>query len=69
MRRIAFDRDAKMLSAPHARRLLQSAGFEIVGADFLFFFPRALKALRPIEAALTQVPAGAQYLILCRKRA
>jgi SAM-dependent methyltransferase len=69
MRRIAFDRDAKMLSAPEARRLLHKAGFEIVGTDFLFLFPRALAALRPLEGALTQVPAGAQYMVLCRTRA
>jgi len=68
MRRIPFDRDAKMLSAPEARRLLHTAGFEIAGTDFLFFFPRALAALRPLERALTQLPAGAQYMVLCRKR-
>jgi SAM-dependent methyltransferase len=69
MRRIPFDRDAKPLSAPQARRLLGAAGFEIVETDFLFLFPRALAALRPLEAKLARVPAGAQYLVLCRKRA
>jgi SAM-dependent methyltransferase len=69
MRRIAFDRDARMLSAPHARTLLRAAGFEIVSTDFLFFFPRAFGALRPLEAALSRVPAGGQYMVLCRKRA
>jgi len=68
MRRIPFDRDAKMLSAPHARRLLEGAGFEIISTDFLFVFPRALAALRPLEPALTRVPAGAQYMVLCRRR-
>ena len=67
MRRIPFDRDAKMLSAPHARRLLEGAGFEIISTDFLFVFPRALAALRPLESALTRVPAGAQYMVLCRR--
>lgn len=69
MRRIPFDRDAKMLSAPNARRLLEGAGFDIIGTDFLFLFPRALAVLRPLEPRLTQVPAGAQYMVLCRKRA
>jgi SAM-dependent methyltransferase len=67
MRRIPFDRDAKLLSPPDARELLARAGFSVLRTDFLFFFPRVLSALRPLEARLACVPAGAQYLILCRK--
>ena len=69
MRRIPFDRDAKMLSAPCARRLVDAAGFHVISTDFLFLFPRLLAVLRPLEAKLTPVPAGAQYMVLCRKRA
>ena len=69
MRRIPFDRDAKTLSAPAARRLLDGAGFEIISTDFLFLFPRVLAAFRPLETRLTRWPAGAQYMVLCRKRA
>jgi SAM-dependent methyltransferase len=67
MRRIPFDRDAKCLSPPHARRLLTRAGFNVLRTDFLFFFPRALSALRPLESRLAGFPAGAQYMVLCRK--
>jgi len=67
MRRIPFDRDAQLLSPPLARELLARAGFEVLRTDFLFFFPRALSVLRPLEARLASVPAGAQYMILCRK--
>jgi SAM-dependent methyltransferase len=67
MRRIPFDRDAKLLSPPGARRLLVRAGFEVLRTDFLFFFPRLLSALRPLERKLTSLPVGAQYMILCRK--
>ena len=67
MRRIPFDRDAKLLSPPHARELVTRAGFTVLRTEFLFFFPRALSALRPLEARLAGVPAGAQYMILCRK--
>jgi SAM-dependent methyltransferase len=67
MRRIPFDRDAMLLSSPHARRLLTRAGFDVLRTDFLFLFPRALSALRPLEASLARVPAGAQYMVLCRK--
>jgi SAM-dependent methyltransferase len=67
MRRIPFDRDAKLLSPPHARELLTRAGFEVLRTDFLFLFPRVLSALRPLEARLARLPAGAQYMVLCRK--
>ena len=67
MRRIPFDRDAKLLSPSRARRLLARAGFDVLRTDFLFLFPRLLSALRPLERKLTRVPVGAQYMILCRK--
>jgi SAM-dependent methyltransferase len=67
MSRIPFDRDAITISPPSARRLLRRAGFEIVRSDHLFFFPRILRALRPIEPRLVTVPLGAQYLVLARK--
>jgi hypothetical protein len=67
MRRIPFDRDAKLLSPPHARALLTRAGFDVLRTDFLFLFPRALSLLRPLERRLARFPVGAQYMILCRK--
>ena len=67
MRRIPFDRDAKLISPPRARQLLTRAGFDVLGTDFLFLFPRALAALRPLEARLARLPAGAQYMVLARK--
>jgi SAM-dependent methyltransferase len=67
MRRIPFDRDAQMLWPRGARRLLEDAGFEILSTDFLFVFPHALAALRPLERRVTRIPAGAQYMVLCRK--
>jgi SAM-dependent methyltransferase len=67
MRRIPFDRDAKLLSPPRARELLARAGFDVLRTDFLFLFPRVLSALRPLERRLTGIPAGAQYMVLCRK--
>jgi len=67
MKRCEFDRDAITLSPPVARRLLQDAGFEIVDTNFLFIFPRSLRALRPLEARAAGWPVGAQYQVLCRK--
>jgi SAM-dependent methyltransferase len=67
MRRIPFDRNAIMLSAPEARRLLRAAGFDIVSVRFAFVFPRALRWLRPIEPLVAGVPLGTQYQVLARK--
>jgi SAM-dependent methyltransferase len=67
MRRIPFDRDATLISPRRARQLLASAGFDVLGTDFLFLFPRALAALRPLEVRLARLPAGAQYMVLARK--
>jgi SAM-dependent methyltransferase len=67
MRRISFDRDAVMLSAREARRLLEAGGFEIVRTDHCFVFPRALRGLRFLEPALRGAPIGAQYQVLARR--
>ncbi len=66
MSRCAFDRDAILLSPPEARALLRRGGFQILRTDFRFIFPRALRALRPIEDAVYRLPLGAQYQVLCR---
>lgn len=68
MSRVPFDRDAIMMSPPATRRLLRDAGFDIVRTDYLFIFPHLLRALRPLERALSPFPLGGQYLVLARKR-
>ena len=67
MNRISFDRDAVLLSSPHARALLRGNGFRVVRTDFLFLFPRQLAFLRPIERWAASIPMGAQYQVLCQK--
>jgi SAM-dependent methyltransferase len=67
MSKCAFDHDAIRLSAREAMRLVRERNFKVVGVDYLFFFPRLLKALRFTEPLLTAIPLGAQYQILCRK--
>ena len=69
MSRVAFDRDAITLTPPEARSLLRSAGFDVLCIEFLFVFPAVLRWLRWIEPALSPLPMGGQYLILCRKPA
>ncbi len=67
MHRIPFDRDAKTLSYLEAKRLLQRAGFLIDDVTFHFYFPSALKALRPAERYLRHLPLGGQYCVFARK--
>jgi SAM-dependent methyltransferase len=67
MSRIPFDRDAVTLSPPTARRLVRDGGFELLRTDYLFYFPRLLKWLRPLEALGRKLPLGSQYLVLARK--
>jgi SAM-dependent methyltransferase len=70
MRRIPFDRDAVMLSIREARALLSAAGLHPTArASTLFYFPRALRPLRPLEGPLSRLPLGAQYLVLARRPA
>jgi len=64
MRRIPFDRDAVPISPRGARRLLSSCGFRCVSSRSLFYFPRPLAFLRPLEPLLAHVPLGAQYWLL-----
>jgi SAM-dependent methyltransferase len=67
MKRVAFDRDAIMLTPPESRTLLGAAGFHVLRTDFLFIFPAALRLLRWIEPVVSALPLGGQYLVLCRK--
>lgn len=67
MAKCVFDRNARTLPPPQGRRLLRDAGFEIARTDFVFYFPRALKILRPLERGLRRLPLGAQYQVLCRR--
>jgi len=63
MRRIPFDRDAKMLSYRTAIRLVTSSQFAVRGVSSHFYFPSWLAALRKLEPALAGIPLGAQYCV------
>jgi SAM-dependent methyltransferase len=69
MSNCVFDHDAITLTPPESRKLLRAAGFEIVATDFLFIFPHAFKWFRFLEPALSFLPLGGQYMVLCRKPA
>jgi SAM-dependent methyltransferase len=68
MNKVSFDRDAITLPPPQTRTLLSSNGFDVLGTDFLFIFPRVLAPLRFLEPLLCKLPLGGQYVTVGRKR-
>ena len=62
-----FDENARLIAAPAMRRRFTAAGFAATRVRYRIFFPRALAALRPLEAPLTWCPLGAQYYALAVK--
>jgi SAM-dependent methyltransferase len=62
-----FDQDAITISPKEAVQLLRSAGFEILGREFLFFFPRWLGVFRRLEPSLAKIPLGGQYVVEGRR--
>lgn len=67
MRLVPFDRDAILLWPAGTRKLLRSAGFEVLRTDYRFFFPRLVGFLRPLEPLLRRCVLGAQYVVWARK--
>jgi SAM-dependent methyltransferase len=64
MSRTPFDRDAVMVPAWEARRRLRQVGLQPIRTGYLFYFPRALAPLRPLERFLVRLPLGAQYGVI-----
>lgn len=67
MSRIPFDADAQCLTPPETRQRLTAAGFELQVTRSLFYFPRLLRGLRPLEVLLAPLPLGAQYVVMARR--
>ena len=67
MRRVAFDRDAVMLSPGEVRRLVAAAGLSLHRTSFHFVFPKMLSWFRGLESAVSGLPLGGQYLVLAPK--
>ena len=58
-----FDEDAVLLPARETVKLVTETGLISVQRDYIVFFPRAFRALRPLEPALGWCPLGAQYAV------
>lgn len=61
-----FDRNARLLTARTLKAVVRRAGFSHVQAKYCVFFPRALRALRPLEKRMGWLPLGAQYCVVAR---
>jgi SAM-dependent methyltransferase len=59
--RCEFDRDAVLLGAGKARKLMEAGGLRAVNAHHFLLLPWETKLARRIEGALGAIPLGAQY--------
>jgi SAM-dependent methyltransferase len=55
-----FDDGAQLLHPAEVKSLLREAALADVALDYIVFFPRALRLLRPLEPWLARLPLGAQ---------
>ena len=62
-----FDENARLIRGVDMKERLLSAGFYETKLKYRIFFPHLLRSLRPLEAALTQLPLGGQYSVCCIK--
>lgn len=67
MSRVAFDRDAVLISPAAGVGLLRQEGFRVLSREFAFIFPKSLGFLRPWERVLARLPLGTQYQVLGRR--
>lgn len=59
-----YDDDAILLYPWEVKRALRGAGYERVALDYIVFFPRRLRALRPLEPKLRRCVLGAQTMTI-----
>jgi hypothetical protein len=62
-----FDDDAILLWPWEVRRTLKSAGYLEPRLDYIVFFPRPLRLLRPLEPLLRACPLGAQVMAVAER--
>ncbi len=58
--RCEFDRDAVLLGAGRARKLMAASGLREIGARYFLLLPWEANAARRVEGALGHLPLGAQ---------
>jgi ubiquinone/menaquinone biosynthesis C-methylase UbiE len=58
-----FDANARLIHGSDMKQRLLAAGFSSARTSYRIFFPRILRALRPLEMGLTWLPLGGQYYV------
>lgn len=66
MAKIPFDRDAIPVNYWEIKNLMRGASLLPIHSGFLFYFPKPLAFLRPLERCLVKLPLGAQYAVLAK---
>ncbi|WP_334446602.1 class I SAM-dependent methyltransferase [Bradyrhizobium sp. AZCC 1610] len=59
--RCEFDRDAVLLGASKARKLMASSGLHEIGTRYFLLLPSEAEPARRVDTTLSNVPLGAQY--------
>ena len=62
-----FDKGVVKVWPSEQRKLLTTSGYELIGTEFIFYFPQWLRLFRPLEKALNKIPLGGQYGVFARK--
>lgn len=63
-----FDEDAILLPNAETRGYFRRGELQLLWRDYIVFFPRWLRRLRPLEPFLHWCPLGAQYVVVARRR-
>ncbi len=63
-----FDEDAILLPNAETRGYFRGGELLLQWRDYIVFFPRWLRWLRPLEPFLCWCPLGAQYVVVARRR-
>jgi SAM-dependent methyltransferase len=70
VKRCAVDRDAELVAASQAARLMRLGNLEIIETVYFLYFPeRIFKHMSSMENSLRRLPLGGQFATFCRKRA
>jgi SAM-dependent methyltransferase len=64
VRTCPFDAGVQLLRPPYAAQMIRSAGFRVDRPRYYFFFPHALRRMRPLEAYMDWLPLGGQYFVV-----
>jgi 2-polyprenyl-3-methyl-5-hydroxy-6-metoxy-1,4-benzoquinol methylase len=63
----AFDEDAILLPVRETRGYFERSQFRLTSCEYIVFFPRFLRRLRPLEPSLRWCPLGAQYVVVASR--